>query len=170
MAWAAGMTTAAVLALTIGPVAAHDGETEYIGEINGYYVEVSDDVVPDTGLFYTLYLRDLERGLPVDDAIIEITAQSGANVVGPVVAVRLANAYSLIIPDGGQKEWTIDVRIDHEPRGVTTFTHTIAGVGATDEQTGWASTTVQILIWTLPVVGLFILHRSGQRRRTRPGT
>lgn len=162
--------TATVLLLTTAPATAHNGETEYIDEVNGYYVEVSDDVVPDTGLFYTLYLRDLERGLPVDDAIIEITAKSGARVVGPVVAVRLANAYSLIIPDDGQKEWTIDVRIDHEPRGVTTFAHTIAGVGATDEPAWWTSTTVQILVWTLPVVGLFILHRSGQRRRTRPSS
>lgn len=158
---------AAAFALTTTPAAAHNGETEYVAEVNGYYVEVSDDVTPDTGLFYTLYLRDLDRGLPVDDARVEITARSGARVVGPAAAVRLANAYSLIIPDGGEKEWSVDVCIEDGPRGVTTFTHTIAGIGATDGQTWWASRPILVVAWTLPVVGLYVVHRAGQRHRTR---
>lgn len=162
--WAYGLITAAVLSLATAPAAAHNGEVEYIAEINGYYVEVADDTAPDTGLFYTLYLRDLDRGLPIDDASVEITARSETKEVGPTTAVRLANAYSIIIPDDGEKEWTVDVRIDHEPRGLTTFTHTMPGVGAIDAGPWWTSTPILVFVWVLPLIGVYILHRAGRRR------
>jgi hypothetical protein len=64
--------TAAASALITPSAAAHDGETEFITEIDGYYVEVTDNIVPDAGLFYTVFLRRLDRGLPVDNASVEI--------------------------------------------------------------------------------------------------
>ena len=116
-----------------------DGIGCHLAEIDGYYVEASDEVIPATGLMYTLLLRDLDRGLPVDDAEVEITARAGERVVGPTSTVRFANAYSVLIPDDGQDEWTADVRIARPSRGVTTFSHTIVGISGDDGTVWWAT-------------------------------
>lgn len=157
--------TAAASALITPSAAAHDGETEFITEIDGYYVEVTDNIVPDAGLFYTVFLRRLDRGLPVDNASVEITARSDTITVGPTPTARLANAYSVLIPDNGVSEWTIDVRIEHATYGITAFSHPLRGVAADDPW--WTSTPVLVVAWTLPVVGLFVLHRAGNRRRAQ---
>jgi len=142
-----------VVLLVTGPRAeAHDGKPEYIDEIDGYYVEVSDDVIPATGLMYTLLLRDLDPALPVDDADVEITARAGDSVFGPASTVRFANAYSLLIPDDGEEEWTIDVRVERPGRRVTSFSHSMVGIGGTEGRSWWASPLALAAAWTLPVV------------------
>lgn len=160
-------TTTAIVALSPARAGAHEGETVYIDEVDGYYVEVSDSIVPDTGLFYTVFLRSLDRGLPVDDASVEVTARSDDTVFGPATTARLGNAYSALIPDNGVAEWTVDVRIDHPTLGITRFSHPLAGVAGHEDGPWWTSTPVLVVAWTLPVVGLFMFHRAGQRRRTQ---
>lgn len=157
---------ACLTALITTAATAHDGETEFIAEIDGYYVEVTDNIVPEAGLFYTLFLRRLDRGLPVDDANVEITAHTDTTTLGPTPTARLANAYSVLIPDNGVAEWTIDVRIEHTAYGVTAFSHPLRGVAADDEP-WWTSTPILVVAWTLPVLGLFILHRAGKTQRTQ---
>ena len=157
-----------VLVVTATAAGAHDGEPEYIDEIDGYYVEASDEVIPATGLMYTLLLRDLDRGLPVDDAEVEITARAGERVVGPTSTVRFANAYSVLIPDDGQDEWTVDVRIDRPSRGVTTFSHTIVGISGDDGTVWWATPPALAVAWMLPVVLYFAYYQREKRRRARP--
>lgn len=156
--------TGVVLSLLTAGAVAHDGETEFITEIDGYYVEVTDNIVADVGLFYTVFLRRLDRGLPVDDATVVITAHADTDAFGPTPTARLANAYSVLIPDTGVSEWAIDVRIEHATHGVTTFRHPLRGVGADDDGGWWTSTPVLIGAWTLPILGLYILHRAGRRR------
>lgn len=156
----------ATVATMNSTAAAHEGETEFVAEIDGYYVEVSDNVVPDLGLWYTLFLRDLDTGRPVEDATAEITARAGNRVVGPITAVHLLNAHSVLILDQGVVEWTVDVRIDHPQRGRIDFTHTLAGAGAPGGSSSWWTRAPAVVaVWTLPVIGLYVLHRAAQRRR-----
>ncbi len=154
-----------LLVVAVPRVGAHDGQPEYIDEIDGYYVEVSDDVIPASGLMYTLLLRDLDPALPVDDAEVEIRARAGDVTFGPAATVRFANAYSVLIPDSGEEEWTVDVLVERPGRSATAFSHPLVGIGGAEGRSWWASLPALVAVWTLPVVLYLIYYRRVLRPR-----
>lgn len=156
--------------LAAGPVAAHGGDhVVYQDPAGPYFVEAINSVT-DRGILYTIYLRDLNGGVPVDDATVQVTARSGATTVGPTDATRSGNAYRILIEDDGVSHWDIDARIEGGS-GVATLQHQLDGAehaaaGASDAVPWWIAGPA--LAVGLPLIGLYLFARY-RRRPPAPG-
>lgn len=149
------------------PASAHGGETVFLGEVGPFQVEVVDEVLEDTGLLYTLTLRDLSTGLPVADADVTVTATSADAAVGPLTANRFANAFQVLIADDGVEEWIVSVSIDAGPGRTAAFEHPLAGAGASFSSPWWTATPIVVVAWTLPILGIYVFIRAGRGPRKR---
>lgn len=124
------VTAVAVLSSLTGPVRAHGGEVVFSGTIDGFYIEVTDRVVPTQrggeGLLYSVTLRNASTGLPVDGADVSVVASAGSTTVGPRAATYFGNQYQALIPDPGITNWDVRTTIRSD-RGATSFEHQVAG-------------------------------------------
>lgn len=112
------------------PALAHGGDIVFTGTIDGFYVEVTDRVVPTQqggeGLLYTLTLRDASTGLPVDGADVSVVASADSTTVGPRAATYFGNQYQVLIPDPGVSSWNVRTTIRSDS-SATAFEHRITG-------------------------------------------
>lgn len=120
----------ALLGSLAGPVRAHGGEVVFTGRIDGFDIEVTDRVVPTQrggeGILYTVTVRDVSSGLPVDAADVSVTAMAGSETVVPRTATYFGNQYQVLIPDPGVSSWDVRTTIRSDS-GATAFEHQIAG-------------------------------------------
>lgn len=137
--------------------AAHNGEIEFVGDAGPFFVEVVDEQLPDGTFLYTLMLRDLERGLPVDDAILTVAATLRTKSFGPETASRFANAYQVILPFPDAESWTVQVSISHPDFEPVMFSH---GLQGPEIAPWWTSRPILVGVWLLPVAGAIVLFRS----------
>jgi hypothetical protein len=119
-----------ILGTSSRPALAHGGEVVYTGTFEGLYVEVTDRVVPTQqggeGLLYTVMLREVSTGLPVDGADVSVVASAGSTTVGPRRATYFGNQYQVLIPDPGISMWDVRTTVRSDS-GAIAFEHQIAG-------------------------------------------
>ncbi len=130
------------------PAAAH-GDPEFSGDVGPFAVETFDEQISETDLLYTVIVNDPTTGLPIRGATVEVSANTAARRIGPLVGNELGGAYQVLLPDPVDEAWHITVRIALADDTVT-FSHEL-GVGATEGRRAWRNA----LIATPAVVAVF---------------
>lgn len=119
------------------PAFAH-GEAEFAGDVGPYFVETFEELVPDTGMLYTIEVRDQSRGLPVRGLAVEVVATGSLSSVGPLLANELGDAYQVLVADPATQRWNMTVSIGASDAERFVFEHEI---GLSDDRAsqlcGW---------------------------------
>lgn len=99
----------------------------FVATLDGFQVEVTDRALETgEGLLYTIDLREVRSGLPVDGASVFVTATADSTRVGPLSAIHFGDQYQVLIPDPGVPRWDVRTTIQSD-RGATAFEHQIVG-------------------------------------------
>jgi hypothetical protein len=153
-----------VFAMLVGPfghgAALAHGEAEYTTVVGEYLVETFDELVPGSGILYTVVLTDVGLALPIRGATVEVVARGEEGTLGPLGAAEFGGSYQVLIPDLRPEAWTIEVRVSPSDGEAFTFTHRLV---VEDEPEGRGNVLVvlaAIAVALVVVAGVWVRRRA----------